>query len=43
VGEILHKEVALLLGVLESLLLAEDLSLTLGGGESWLDIDLEAV
>jgi hypothetical protein len=43
VGEILHKEVALLLRVLESLLLAENLSLTLGGGESWLYIDLEAV
>jgi hypothetical protein len=41
-GEALDEEVALLLGVLESLLLAEYLSLTLRGGESSLHVELAA-
>ncbi len=43
VGETLHEEVALLLGVLEALLLTENLSLTLRPGESWLNIKLETI
>jgi hypothetical protein len=42
-GETLNEEVALLLGVLESLLLAENLSLSLRGREGGLNVDLEAI
>ena len=41
-GEVLHEEVALLLGVLESLLLSLDHYLSLDGGQSWLHIELVA-
>jgi hypothetical protein len=43
VREALHEEVALLLGVLEALLLAENLSLTLRSGKSRLNIELESI
>ena len=43
VGEALDEEVALLLRVLEALLLAKDLSLTLRSGESRLNVELEAI
>ncbi len=43
VREALHEEVALLLGVLEALLLTENLSLTLRSGKSRLNIELEAI
>ena len=39
-GEVLHEEVALLLGVLESLLLSLDNYLSLDGSQSWLHIEL---
>lgn len=38
-GEVLHEEVALLLGVLEALLLSPDHSLSLDAGQSWLNIE----
>jgi len=41
-GEVLHEEVALLLGVLESLLLSLDHYLSLDRGQSWLHIELVA-
>ena len=40
--EVLHKEVALLLGVLESLLLSQNNNLSLISSQSWLNIKLEA-
>lgn len=42
-GEVLHEEVALLLGVLESLLLSLDNNLSLNGGQSGLHIELESI
>lgn len=41
--EILNKEVAFLLGVLESLLFTEHLSLAFSRGKGWLHIDLKAI
>ena len=43
VEEALNEEVALLLGVLEALLLAENLSLTLESGEGRLNVELEFI
>ena len=42
-GETLNEEVALLLGVLESLLLTENLSLSLRSREGGLNVDLESI
>jgi hypothetical protein len=41
--ETLNEEVALLLGVLESLLLTEDLCLSLIVRDSWLNVDLGSI
>jgi hypothetical protein len=41
--EVLHEEVALLLGVLESLLLTLDHHLSLDGSQSWLHVELVAL
>ena len=40
--EVLHKQVALLLGVLESLLLSQNHHLSLNGSQSWLHVELLA-
>ena len=41
--EVLYEEVALLLGVLESLLVSQDCSLSLNSSQSWGNVDFAAI